>query len=47
MRRPHLIGPQREASNSLETNEMQRPDRTLHIIERLSLQSTIELRCRG
>lgn len=36
MRQANLIGPHREARNSLQTNEMQRPDRTLHIIERLS-----------
>ena len=47
MRQAGLIGLHREASNSLQANEMQRPDRTLHIIERLSLQSTIELRCEG
>jgi hypothetical protein len=47
MRQAKSIGPHREARNSLQTNEMQCPDRTLHIIERLSLQSTIELRCRG
>lgn len=42
-----LIGPHREASNSLQANEMQHPDRTQHIIERLSQQSTVELRCKG
>jgi hypothetical protein len=33
MRQAKLIGPYREARNSLQANEMQRPDRTLHIIE--------------
>lgn len=47
MRQAKLIGPHWEARNSLQANEMQRPDRTQHIIERRSQQSTIELRCKG